>query len=322
MVLTYMSFIANDLSITFGFDNHQELVKAFDDLIKILISNQKYRSSFYITNTFSYNKVDEENTVRDVILKLNKSNTKSLILSWLDKSRLFWNDSRVANQDDYFEFNKMDVTNQGIGECSRRSLIKIPIFSFSFGSNFCENKLHVQHGLAEDILNIIELDNIWRLEDFKETVQKSRGEPKSWNDVITFAKDDFKSLRFSEKLIEQISIQPFHLGIARRFFDLSKALEEIITSRDAQKNFTDKTIELVTKYFHGDKAWFTDETENDKRDFKNELKFYPPSSDSLKSYSFHGKIKIEQIRIYIEWPLKPEHEFIDIVYFGPKITKK
>lgn len=317
-----MSYIANDLSITNGFNSHDELIEEFEFFIKSLNSNLVLKSQFYITNNFSNINVNEKFTLSQIIFGLKKTNTKMLIISWLDKSRLFWNDYETANEDNYFECNSIDVTDQGLGECSRRKILNIPVSSFSFGNNFRIDTLQVRQGLPEAILANISIDNIWRIDSFKELNKKIRGAPKSWSNVIDFAKEDFPSLSFSENLLEQISIQPFHTGIVERFFELCNALSEIINSRAEDKSFTDLTNELITKYFHGDKAWFSDENEGDKRDFENELKFYSPKLDTKKSYSFHGKIKIEQIRVYIEWPLKPEHTTIDIVYFGPKITKR
>lgn len=317
-----MLYIVNDLSIYKGFSNHDDLVDSLEILIKTLNSNRNIKSNFYITNTFSNISVDDKYNVSNVIFKLEKTNRKILILNWLDRSRLFWNDQRTHNNNDYFEHNDIDVTDQGLGECSRRVLIDNHVTSFSFGKNFCQSIITIKQGLPEEILAIIDVNNIWDINKITEISRQERGAPRSWNDAIDFMKHDYSTLNLSEKLIEQISIQPFNIGICNRFFELCKALDEIIRSRESDNSFTELTYELVAKYFHGDKAWFTDESDDDKRDFENDLKFYPPNSNVKKKYTFHGKIKIEQIRIYIEWPLKPEHKTIDIVYFGPKITKK
>lgn len=316
-----MSFIANDLSVYNCFDKYDDFMKELIGLVKILNSNSVLKDNFYITNSFSTLKIDESHYIYKLLCKSEYRNLAPLLRNWLDRS-VHWNDFRAHNDDDYFEYNGQNVTDQGLGECSRRLLMNKRTISFSFGDKFCSDILSVKQGLPEEPLGNIDVNNIWVIDKIKSTFKDLRGNPKSWSDVLAYVKQDYPTLNFSNKLLEQISIQPFNLGIYDRFLDLCGALDEIVISRGSDGTFTPHTNELIEKYFHGDKAWFSDESDADKRGFKDDLKFYPPDIDEKKTYTYHGKIKIEQIRVYIDWPLKPEQTSIDIVYFGPKITKK
>ena len=104
--------------------------------------------------------------------------------------------------------------------------------------------------------------------------------------------------------------------------ELCRVLEEYLASRTEGGLGTEETDKILNEFFRGRKAWFSDETDTDKKGFEHQLKFLDTRDGERKSYSFHGKIKTPQVRVYFEWPIPPEQKDIQIVYFGPKITKK
>jgi hypothetical protein len=85
----------------------------------------------------------------------------------------------------------------------------------------------------------------------------------------------------------------------------------------------DLGLDLLQKHFVGEKAWFSDESDENKARFKDEMTFPDPedSSCSLRCY-WHGKIKTPQYRIHFEWPVPPPFRRIKIAYIGPKIAKR
>lgn len=83
-----------------------------------------------------------------------------------------------------------------------------------------------------------------------------------------------------------------------------------------------ETDRLIAAHFSGEKAWFTDESEGNKKKFASQMTFVDPLNSSMKIFCpFHGKIKTPQYRIHFPWPMAQDEGVLRIVYIGPKITK-
>lgn len=318
-----MEVILNDLSLaTYGRD-FKSLV---DDLFSLVLFNSKIKqlgSPLKCHRDVRNTIVADSASLIDVIRKNASSDQRMKILTWLDRNGPFWCENREENPDDYFEFNGQDVTDQGLGECARKKIIEKPIASYSLGQDhqYRVDSLPVQHGLREEILGLYEIENYYDFESLKVQLKRFAPLPKNWKDLILYSKGQFESLVFSDDLLSQIQAQPFSNCVSERFLELCKKLEEIIQSRDENQHFSSSTHELIAQYFHGEKAWFSDESDQDKIDFENQLKFKNAFTGETESFSYHGKIKTPQTRVYFDWPLTPAMKQIQIVYFGPKITK-
>lgn len=318
-----MEVILNDLSLEAYGSSPPSLINDLLDLVQFNTQAKKFGGSIKshrnVRNTF----ILGNKSLIDVIGLFTSRDQRQKILTWIDRSGPFWCESREENSDDYFEFNGLDVTDRGLGECARKQIINKPVASYSLGQKkeFRVNSLCVQHGLSEDILGLYKIKNYCDFESLRAQLHSLLPRPRNWEDLISYAKAHFESLVFSDDLLSQIQAQPFSSCVSERFFELCNALEKIIKSRDDKNQFSSLTHELIEQHFHGDKAWFSDESPNDKRDFENQLQFKNCYSGEKEIFTFHGKIKTPQIRIYFDWPLVPEMEQIQIVYFGPKITK-
>ncbi|MNJ70706.1 hypothetical protein D3C77_671840 [compost metagenome] len=79
--------------------------------------------------------------------------------------------------------------------------------------------------------------------------------------------------------------------------------------------------ELYQTYFTGARAWFSDSSDREKRDFEQELKFVDPERPGEKiSAPYHGKVQTPQMRIHFTWPVTAEAP-LHVLYIGDKITK-
>tara|TARA_R110001606_G_scaffold395578_1_gene568113 strand:+ start:12984 stop:13190 length:207 start_codon:yes stop_codon:yes gene_type:complete len=65
--------------------------------------------------------------------------------------------------------------------------------------------------------------------------------------------------------------------------ELSRVLSDYLVSNSPKGNLTHKSHELL-QYFHGDKAWFSDETDKDVAKFEHQLKFIDVSDNTKKLY--------------------------------------
>ncbi|MBO1923776.1 hypothetical protein [Thiomicrorhabdus sp. 6S3-12] len=318
-----MEVILNDLSLEIYGRDFSSLINDLLDLVLFNTQAKKLGSPLKCHRNVRNLFVADNKSLIDVIGKNASKDQRQKIFTWLDRSGPFWCESREENPDDYFELNGQDVTNRGLGECARKQIIDKPVASYSLGQEkvFRVNTLCVQHGLPEEILGLYEIQNYYEFESLKARLHSLLPPPQNWKDLISYSKAQFELLVFSDELLGQIEQLPFSDCVAERFLELCKKLEEIIQSRDEKQQFSSSTHQLIEQHFHGDKAWFSDESDQDKIDFVNQLKFKNAYTGEKESFSYHGKIKTPQIRVYFDWPLTPAMKQIQIVYFGPKITK-
>lgn len=318
-----MEAILNDLSLEEYDSSEKSLVEELIGVVVLKNSSATIGRMIKCHRNLKNIEVNGQDTLLKIIGVNTTRDQRTMIFSWMDRAGPFWCDSREANSDDYFEYDGQDVTDQGLGECARKQILTRPVSSFSLGNNeqFKNDLLAVQHGLAEEPLGLHNIQNVSGVENLKAFLFEQQPAPNDWKELIDFAKEKFQYLVFSDDLIDQIKGQPFSTCVSDRFIQLCTALQEIINSRDECRHFRAETNDLIEKYFHGEKGWFSDESSRDKVDFKNLLKFKNCHTGKKELFTYHGKIKTPQTRVYFDWPLTPDMEQIQIVYFGPKVTK-
>lgn len=262
-------------------------------------------------------------TVQQAIVASADRTFIALVLAWLNKAGPFWDDDRQANEDDYFHFEGIDVTDQGLGEAARRALVQREAGTFSFakrGDRFARTPLDVNHGLEEEPLGVVSVPNFWELDNIVRALYVA---PSSWQSMLDRARDSFDGLIFQPNIQEALEAAPFDAGISQRILELLAVLQEIYVQTTPDSSLTDRGVEVLQKHFVGEKAWFTDESERNKQDFKEELTFVDPQNSTATLFCpWHGKVKKGQFRIHFDWPRPKQQHRIKIVYIGPKITKR
>ena len=99
-------------------------------------------------------------------------------------------------------------------------------------------------------------------------------------------------------------------------------LHELKNCFDEDGERTPAGHSLYQKHFTGDKAWFSDSSVTEKRNFRTELTFPNPSLPGESLFcTWHGKVKTPQLRIHFSWPIRAT-EPLYVVYVGPKLTKR
>ena len=317
-----MEWILNNLSLEKKFCTVNDFLGCMESFLKCKFSNALLNSSTLCPRDIRSMEVVENISFADAVMLFAPKDLKSQILSWVDKNGPFWPDDREINEDDYFQYNEIDVTDMGLGECARRVIVEKSVCSFSLGNSFNTTPLSVCHGLAEEPLGFYDIDNIWLLDELIKSADSTLPPPNCWKTALEHLKQKNSSLVFSESLYEQISELPYSSTVLDRALELCRVLGDYLKSRGENGEMTADTQEIIQCHFHGDKAWFSDETDADINKFKQELTFLDTRDGTKKVYSFHGKIKTPQVRMYFEWPISPEQNDIKILYFGPKITKK
>ena len=73
-------------------------------------------------------------------------------------------------------------------------------------------------------------------------------------------------------------------------------------------------------HFHGEKSWFSDSSDSEKRKFKQDLTFpHPERAQENLFCTWHGKVKTPQYRVHFSWSFGTDPVYV--TYVGPKITK-
>ncbi|CCK78584.1 hypothetical protein [Desulfobacula toluolica] len=322
-----MEWHVNDMSIDGQFKSHVDFKDILEPLLKLRFSEPYLYNHFYCSQGISQCIASGAKKVQEVILETKDTNYRRMALSWLTNGP-FWNETRLGYENDLFTFQNEDVTDQGLGECTRRMMGGVFSNVFSFiGSRFefDTSPLTVINGIEDEFWGKYEVKNFWELKQLTEEIQKLKPikEYNNWSDVKEEIKGRFPSLHFSDNAMAPIGTTPFSKYIAERIFILLDVLNSIVNSTGENGELNQEGAELLANHFVGEKAWFTDESSKNKRNFKESLTFKDPSSlDKTIFCPWHGKIKVNQIRIHFQWPRPANQTNIKVVYVGPKLTKE
>ncbi|MEM7534659.1 MAG: hypothetical protein AAF639_20940 [Chloroflexota bacterium] len=147
----------------------------------------------------------------------------------------------------------------------------------------------------------------------------------SWGDLLNCVKDDYESsMIFSDKIVKKLQRIPFEVIIAEKAYELLGILDQIHQSLDYTNKRSAEGNELYRKHFYGtsDNVYFSNESEKNRRLFRDKLTFRHPINRTPIMCSWHGKISRRKFRIHFSHPPENRDERIYIAYIGPKITKR
>jgi hypothetical protein len=312
----------NDLSLGGQYQDANAVRGALEPLLQLRLKLPNFRERLYCSRSLCSRPATPTEDLQRAVLAVGERDYIRLVLSWLANSGPFWDDERYPNADDYFEFEGEDVTNQGLGEATRRRMLNVDagVFSFKDGSpRFEHTPLTVDHGLQDEPLGEVEVPNCWLLSDLRSEFTKA---PQSWGQVIERGESDFGQLVLSNDIVDILNRYPFEAAIADQVFVLLHVLQMIAEETKDDGGLTERGLEVIQKYFVGKLARFTDESDQNKHNFKRELTFKDPEALHASLFcSWHGKIRRQQFRIHFQWPRPIGQKKIKVVYIGPKITK-
>lgn len=323
-----MEWHINELSLAGQFDSPEEFRVALEALLKLRNKELLLKSRLYCcSNELQSCKVTATHNFPQALKALNDRTFTSIVRRWIDKAGPFWTDDRALNDDDYFECEKNDVTEQGLGEAARRKIqaIDARCFSFQGGFYFCgQTPIRVIQGLSEAPIRTIEVDNCWQTSQIAASIQGQK-EYRNWNDVDIEIRSRFALLKIADDAMEPLRPVPFKKPITNRIFELLGVLNCLASETDEQGARSPNGKALYSKYFKGEQPCFTDESHKNKNNklFKQRMTFKDPENENESILcTWHGKIKTSQIRIHFQWPRSEGETTIKVVYIGPKITKK
>lgn len=320
-----MEWHINELSLDGQFLDPGAFKSVLEPLLRLRHRDPFLQDLMFCSPLLHERKVTAIYDLKAAVRATGDKNFIRLALGWTQTGP-FWYDDRQFNENDYFEYEGIDVTNQGLGEAARRRIVGRVANTFSFPLlAFEKSPLSVQHGLSEEPYGVINVDNHWQIEQLTVALEACRV-LNNWNDVQEEINRRFDQLIFSTDVMDKLLPMPFSKSVTERIFQLLRILNQVVLSRDDGGKLSDEGEEILRNHFAGAGAGntplFKPESADNRRNFKNELTFQDPSDNSkYLDCHWHGKIQTPQIRIHFEWPTPRGQREIKIVYIGPKITK-
>ncbi len=219
-------------------------------------------------------------------------------------------------------FLDYDVTKSALAVIAKRLSNKISctLFSFEIGNRgYLVDPLDVKHFKKEVLVGSYPILNFWELKQLENHII-DQYKIKTWPELLEVAKLQFPNLDFGDILKHpKCSGMPNNIPLFHNILSKLEILNQY--AEDYLNNGKEGQIakNLKKEFFHGDKAWFSDESPTNKIVFKNQLRFKSKNRGKV-SAPMHGKINEPAYRIHFEWPFNNSMKKLEILYIGPKIT--
>ncbi len=317
-----MEVLLNELSLHGQFTTVQDFQTAVETIMAARSKICQFGGVLRCHRNLSQAQVTPELSLQQIVSRFDE-NKRRRFMSWLTKEGPFWEDSRQHGADDYFEFQSQIVTDNALGEAAYHRFNNNNYQTFSLiPSNWKINPITVNWHRNNSAIVHVEVSNHWGVNSLEIALQATAPPITSWQHLAKDMPNHCPNLMFSEDSFSSLYSHPFVDSAAKQIVERLKVLDKFKTCFDAQGQRTHEGQHLYQNHFMGDKAWFSDSSESEKIEFKNELTFKHPNNKNEKLFCpWHGKIKTPQIRIHFSYPIYAD-EPLYVSYIGPKLTKK
>jgi len=317
-----MDFVYNELSLEAQFATQMEAVAALREVLAARALLRQQGFALKSPRGLLDRPVTSSLGVRNVIRDCPDRDLRKLLTDWLTREGPFWDDEPQHSGDDWLEYNSQIVSESGIAEAAVATARGLPSDLVSTAPSKWEmNRIDVDWVRSEQQRERITLANYWELETLSARCKALEPPVASWSGLVDWAHRHCPRLHFSPHVVAPLARSPFGPGAARRFQELLVVLDRVRGGFDAKGHLTPPAMELLQLHFVGEKAWFSDSSDKEKAAFENKLTFpHPERPGSVLFCPWHGKVKIEQMRVHFTYPITATDPLY-VVYIGPKITK-
>lgn len=317
-----MNFVYNELSLHGQFPSIADATQALRSLLELRGRIQRVGLSLRAPTILLDRRMAAEATLRQVIAACADRALKTAAIAWLSKDGPFWDHERRHSSDDYFECRDEVVTDSGLAEAAFVVVSgeSCEVVS-SAPSSWLASPLRVDWHDPTVATRSCELANHWEAETLERRCAELEGPITSWADLERRARRDFARLTLAMNVVAPLDRLPFHPGAAREIHARLRVLNELKGHFTQEGRLDAEGLRIKQDYFVGGKAWFSDSSDTEKVDFRKELTFPNPAAVGDLFCPWHGKVKIEQLRIHYRDPITKDDPLF-VVYIGPKLTKR
>ncbi len=318
-----MDLLANELSVHGQFPDDGSFWNAVRHLMHMREVARRHGTDIHCGRCFR--NLEPRPGVRlETALRTVRRDQRRAFFSWLDRGGPFWDDSRTHRPDDWLEcpeWREKVVTDTSVGEAAFRALSGFSCALVSLTpSDWDYSPVRVLHRSGDEAspVSCTDLTN-WRDPDSLETgLQAAQPSVRRWKDLQR-ERVRYPNLRFAPKCIDPLNGLPFSEGAVREILRRLDVLNRFAGLQAAGDARAHERRQLLQDHFVGQKAWFSDSSDDEKAKFRARMTFRHPDRPGERLFCpWHGKVKIQQIRIHFSWPEPPIH----VVYIGQKLTRR
>lgn len=314
-----MDFYLNELSLHNQFATFNDFNVSLENILAIRISIKRYNKVLYCYSSILNSEVYANLSLRHVLNNISNDDRdkKILILSWLTKDGPFWEVVREHSPDEYYEYIDEVVTDKSLAEVAFKISQNQIASSVSFSpSNFETSPLIIKWRPSDNSTHYINIINYWQKNEVENYLQNSDPEIDSWETMFDRIRRDYPSFQLLNSFLAGIQGEPFNLSIAKRALQLVSCLDDYKISLNPDNSCSEKTNEIIVKFFTGANALFSDSSDSEKNDPVKRKKLTIEGN----FYPMHGKIRHRVFRLHFSWPILKSQPTI-LAYLGPKLTK-
>lgn len=313
---------ANELSFDGKFDSFESYYESLNCLMRIKNEARKHGFSVQCTKSILNSEITRDLNFQQSLQRLSKEQRLALT-QWVTQSGPFWDECRCHTSDDYFEIANGDiVTDTCIGEAAYLQVKGTPSSLISlFQPHWGSDKISVtwQRDAGDMCIDVV---NQTQFEPFVKSLNNLPQPIESWKQLEVMCEKRCVSLSFSQNTFASLKGVPFVQGASLRILELLLVLDKLKCCFNEAGERTEEGHEIYQEHFTGDKAWFSDSSVTEKRQFEDALTFkHPKENEETLFCTWHGKVKTPQIRIHHSWPITKDTPLY-VMYVGPKITKR
>jgi hypothetical protein len=299
-----MDLLVNDRSLHGQFYDIEAFRAAIGRLMRIREVARRHGRALYCHRGLASALATPQDSMQAAVNALSKEQ-RSAVLVWINQHGPFWDDERAHAEDDWYECAGDVVTDTAIGEAAHCLLQGIYRGLASFQpSDFLRDPLSVQLVVSDTQRTCVGVPNFWDPAAVEASLAEAPPALHSWTALKQHCVERFEQLTFASNAFEPLRGQPFKQSLAERILALLDVMHRLSECFEPSGSRSAEGHALYQKHFTGDKAWFSDSSDSEKSDFKDDLTFpHPDMPDQHLFCTWHGKAKSPQYRVHFSWPI-------------------
>ena len=317
-----LDLILNDLSIHEQFAHASEFHKAIERVQRIRELARRFDREIYCHRETMNRMVTPSINMHDLIQTSFTRDQKRSLMTWLTKQGPFWDEVPKHDSGEWFECHSDVVSETALAEAAYCSRIDIQRGVVSLvPSEYEYTPIPVTWVRDYSTEVKIDVDNFWEPSQLEIALRYSESPIKSWNQLELISKRRFQRLTFTQDCFADLNGRPFNRASSQAIVSRLDVLNRLVGLIDETGRQTLEFRRLYEDNFLGDRAAFSDSSDSEKQEFRNQLTFRHPNLPREDLFCpMHGKVNQELIRIQFSWPISEGRLYV--VYIGRKITTR
>jgi len=316
-----MELLLNDLSVHGQFTDVAAFRQSLVSVMAMRNAARRFGREVYVHRNVVNCPIAAKLSMFRALQSPTLRNEKRAFLGWFTKQGPFWSDDMQHSPDDYLECGDEVVTETAVGEAAFCAMRDVDRRLVSFApSNWEYSPIAVRH--ISSVATDIEVLNYWQTDQMESALQQAASPIASWAELAAVACSRFQRLAFSANCFSALDGQPFAPGATERIVRLLEVLNQLMGEVDRTGQRTPDGHRLYQNYFTGDRARFSDSSDTEKNQFKQQLTFPHPEQPGHTLFCpWHGKVNNPPFRIHFAWPPERPGTRLFVAYVGLKITR-